>query len=423
VKGKLFWKIFGVFCGVTFVQSMVLWGIFLLFSPAVPVWMASLTAYAAPAYESLGAAVVAKGGPAALESVTLVGPNAPLQIGLAEEPAMVGGRVVHDPNGKRWRVVYHPPTRYTHELPHPPAIVYISGIISGLLMAAILAAYMARPVRALREGFEAFARGRLDVRLGPKMGRRRDEISDLAMDFDGMATKIEQLVRSRMQLIDDMSHEVRSPLARLQLAIALARQKPESAVAALDRIEQEARRLDEMAGSLLTLSRLEGQGNPPLDRYFDLGALIKEIVADTAFESAPKGLRIDLKNTFPPAQSRITLAGDAELIRRALENVLRNAMRFSPTGGTITIAVGQDQDRAIITIADQGPGMTPAELPSVFEPFVRGQGETGGFGLGLAIAQRAVCLHGGTIRATNRATCGFRVSVELPCNRPKLGEY
>jgi len=409
MKGRLFWKIFSVFCGVTFAQSMVLWGIFLLFSPAEPTWMASLKAYAGPSYESLGAGLVARGGREALETLTYQGPNAPLQI---TDPAHgAGGRIVSDPQGQRWRVAYHPPTQYSRELQHPPAIVYVSGVMSGLLLAAILAAYMARPIRTLREGFEDFAHGRLDVRLGEKMGGRRDEIADLAHDFDGMAGKIEQLVHSRMQLIDDMSHEIRSPLARLQLAIALARQKPESALGALDRIEQEARRLEDMAGSLLTLSRLEGQGNPALDRYFDLYALLEDIVADTAFESAPKGLRISLRCISKASK---TMAGDAELIRRALENVLRNAMRFSPKDGAISITLEEQADRALITIEDEGPGIAPGALGGIFEPFQRGEGETGGFGLGLAIAQRAVRVHGGAIHAENRAPSGLRVRLDLP---------
>jgi len=415
VKGQLFWRIFRVFVFVTLLQSMFLWVIFELFSPSEPSWMATLKLYAGPSYESLGAAVIAKGGPEALEPITYRGPNAALQIRPAEDadPAKAG-RLVVDPQGRRWRVAFHPPTRFSKTLLHPPAIVYVSWFISGLIMAAILAAHLVRPIRTLREGFEAFAHGQLDVRLGSKMGRRRDEIADLALDFDGMAIKIEQLVRSRMQLIDDMSHEVRSPLARLQLAIALARQKPENTVGALDRIEQEARRLEEIAGSLLTLSRLEGQGNPPLDRYFDLHALIKEIVVDTAFESAPKGLVIDLKNTWPQTESGLTMAGDAELIRRALENVLRNAMRFSPTGGRICITIGRDRDKAKIVIDDEGPGIAAERLHSIFEPFQRGEGEAGGFGLGLAIAQRAIKLHAGSIRAANRQTGGLRVSIEIP---------
>jgi two-component system OmpR family sensor kinase len=208
------------------------------------------------------------------------------------------------------------------------------------------------------------------VRLAARMGRRRDEIADLARDFDGMAEKVEQLVLSRSQLIDDMSHELRSPLARLQLAIALARQKPEGAVTALDRIEQEARRLDAMAGSLLTLSRLES-ASAPLEHFVHLRSLIEDILADVRFESEAKNVRIDLFcHASMPEGFHADVAGDAELLRRAFENVLRNALRFSPRNGTIQVTLSEEADRIVVQIEDEGPACLPSSFRACSSPSI-----------------------------------------------------
>jgi two-component system OmpR family sensor kinase len=318
------------------------------------------------------------------------------------------------PDGRRWRIFYRLPRQFEKTSVTPPLIFYVSGILSGLLFAAILGLYLSLPIRALREGLDRFAQGDLGVRLAARMGRRRDEIADLARDFDGMAEKVEQLLLSRSQLIDDMSHELRSPLARLQLAIALARQKPEGTVAALDRIELEARRLDAMAGSLLTLSRLESASVPP-DHFVHLRALIEDILADVRFESEAKNVRIDLScHAAMPQGFHADVVGDAELLRRAFENVLRNALRFTPMGGTIRVTLSELPDSITVLIEDDGPGVPPEQLERLFEPFHRGDGETGGFGLGLAIAQRAVVVHAGTIAVANRGQGGLQVLITLP---------
>lgn len=418
MKGRLFWKIFTAFCCVFFGQLGVLWTLFIVIERNHPYWANDLERYAAPRLEQMAAAIITHEGPDAIPLTLTGGANPTLVVAADGAPPPPGARATTAqataPDGRHWRVFYRLPRKFNKEGITPPLIFYISGILSGLVFAAILGLYLSLPIRALREGLERFARGDLGVRLAARMGRRRDEIADLAHDFDGMAEKVEQLVLSRSQLIDDMSHELRSPLARLQLAIALARQKPEGAVTALDRIEQEARRLDAMAGSLLTLSRLES-ASASLDHFVHLRSLIEDILVDVRFESEAKNVRIELRcHASMPEGFHADVAGDAELLRRAFENVLRNALRFSPRDGTIQVTLSEEAERIVVQIEDEGPGVPPEQLSRLFEPFHRGEGETGGFGLGLAIARRAVVVHEGTIVLKNRHPAGFQVCITLP---------
>lgn len=312
----------------------------------------------------------------------------------------------------------------------PKEMVWL-GILGGLLFSAALAWYLTRPVQRLRRGFERLAKGDLDVRLRPGMGGRRDEIADLAEDFDVMAERLQQLVAAREQLLHDVSHELRSPLARLHLAAGLARQNPQKFSVSLDRIEFEAKRIDAMVGELLTLSRVES-GAPPLEDYFDIDGLVLSVVEDARFEAQLSGIRIVCNIAEAAEAGEVagaadderrglapTVKGNAELMRRALENVVRNALRFSSSGQQVEVTV-TTQDCFAICVCDQGPGMAQAGLATMFEPFVRGGDDTGetGFGLGLAIAQRAVLAHGGTIAAANIEAAGRRqglaVTIRLP---------
>lgn len=418
MKGRLFWKIFTAFCLVFFAQLAGLWTLFILIERDHPFWADNLERYAAPRLEQMAGIIIARDGPQAIPQALTGGPEPTLVIAPLGTAAPTGARkTVRDatsPDGRRWRIFYRLPHHFEKAAITPPGIFYVSGIVSGLIFAAILGLYLSLPIRALREGLERFAQGDLGVRLASRMGRRRDEIADLAHDFDGMAEKVEQLLLSRSQLIDDMSHELRSPLARLQLAIALARQKPDGAVTALDRIELEARRLDAMASSLLTLSRLEN-ADAPSEHFVHLRALIEDILADVRFESEAKNVRIVLSlQAAMPEGFHADVTGDAELLRRAFENVLRNALRFSPRDSTIRMTLSEEAQRIVVSIEDEGPGVVPGQLSRLFEPFQRGEGETGGFGLGLAIAQRAVVVHDGTITAENGAGGGLRVCITLP---------
>ena len=291
------------------------------------------------------------------------------------------------------------------------------GMVGGLLFAAVLAWYLTKPIRRLRDGFTELAQGRLGVRLKEHMGRRRDELADLARDFDSMAERLQRLITSREHMLHVVSHELRSPLARLHMAVGLAQQDPRRLSTTLERIELEAKRLDEMVGEVLTLARAES-GSQQLDDYFDLASLALTVTNDARFEAQPSGVKVETNLGKAPPQEHPTVKGNAELLRRALENVVRNALRHSAHGQTVRIEVSpQWSDKHfVIKISDEGPGMEPKTLETFFEPFVQGHGlvDGQGFGLGLAIAQKAVQAHDGSIKAQNRPNRGLIVTIRLP---------
>ena len=287
-----------------------------------------------------------------------------------------------------------------------------STLVASLLFSLGLAWYLSRPVRHLRQASRRLAAGDLDARVGASMGRRRDEIADLGRDFDFMAGRLQALVSAQRTLLHDVSHELRSPLARLQVAVGLARQQPDKVSAMLARIERETERLDELVGEVLTLSRLEaGVASGPGD-CLDLTALLRTVVDDGRFEAAPEGRSVTLN-----AVEEITVMGHAELLQRAFDNIVRNGIRHTAAGTAVEVSVARlDHDTAQINFCDRGPGLAEADLATVFEPFVRSRGSAGqGYGLGLAIAKRAVQAHGGTIAARNRTDGGMCVEVRLPC--------
>ncbi|AUG55543.1 sensor histidine kinase [Thalassospira marina] len=333
-----------------------------------------------------------------------------------------------------------------------PMPMIIAGVTGGLIFSAFLAWYLTRPILQLRKGFEQLSAGEMSHRLRPKMGRRRDEIADLARDFDHMAGRLQQLIGARDRLLNDVSHELRSPLARMQMAVALARQKPERVESSFDRIEKETIRLDELVGGLLTLSRVEsGAAHQPV--HLDLDHLLGRVISDARFEAEGLGINVkaDLVVRWDHFGAVPVVLGNAELLRRAFENVIRNALHHTHAGQLVEIAASANYDRQFfdITIADRGPGIAPDMLETVFDPFTRdagaaGQkGETGeegtkggvtavsqgiagntgndgfiasksGFGLGLSIAKRAIEAHGGSINARNRDDGGLVMHITLP---------
>jgi two-component system sensor histidine kinase CpxA len=305
-------------------------------------------------------------------------------------------------------------------------------LISGLIC-YLLTRYLTRPILNLQMAARELAAGDLSARAGSAMGRRRDEIGELVRDFDRMAERIEGLVSSQQQLISDISHELRSPLARLNVALGLARQRAGSAAAApLDRIEREADRLNELIGRLLALARMETFSTPPEHNAIDLHALLAEVVADAEFEAQERPCLVQFDaaqrlQLLPEGTSdQVLVTGSEELLRSGVENVVRNAVRYTAPGTAIRIALSYEDTWATITVTDHGPGVPESELENVFRPFYRVTGarerQTGGAGLGLAIAERAVRLHGGTIRAENGAEgSGLKVVIRLPltaCPQP-----
>jgi two-component system OmpR family sensor kinase len=324
-------------------------------------------------------------------------------------------KVVDTPQGKRVIDKIGPPKlpAIIWPVPWPWAIQ----IIAALIFSATLAAYVTRPIDRLRRGFHDLAQGRLGVRLGPGMGRRRDEIADVAKDFDAMAERLQQLIAARDRLLHDVSHELRSPLARMSVAVGLARQNPERTPEALERIEAEGGRLNAIVGDLLSLSRAEA-GARSEDVFFDVAALLDVICADARFEAEPRKvgveLRIEEALSDPGAP---VVAGAPELIRRALENVIRNALRFSPEGASVEVDAHLAGGRIVIEVRDHGPGADAALRATMFDPFVKGSDSSGGAGLGLAIARRALAAHGGAIEATAPEGGGLLVRMSLPTAR------
>ncbi len=322
-----------------------------------------------------------------------------------------GARVVTTPEGERY-LLFAPLPAGMHRPPPPLSFwqLIAIGVATSLAFSALLAWYLARPIRSLRWAFDSAAAGRLETRVSPRIGSRRDEIADLGRDFDRMAQHLQSLVAVQRRLLHDVSHELRSPLARLQAAVGLARQDPAKIETTLERIERETNRLDAMVGEILTLARLESRTSVPAKEPVDFAHLVASIAEDARFEAEASGRRVCVQ-----IADDVRVAGDPALLHRAVENVVRNAVKFTASGTSVDIALATSGERAILTVNDHGPGITQAELPKVFEPFYRAAGtDASGFGLGLAIAQRAVEAHGGTIRASNLPGAGLSVELALP---------
>ena len=298
-----------------------------------------------------------------------------------------------------------------------PMLPIAGSILASFLVAALLAWYVSKPIRSLRRAFEAAAQGNLDARVGDSLGRRRDELADLGRDFDRTAVQLKRLMEGQRRLLHDVSHELRSPLARLQAAVGLARQQPGNVEESMDRVERESERMNQLIDELLTLSRVEAGVGAGQQEIVDIAELLIQVVQDVSFEQRGVSVPVTFENRIEDlAVSRVK--GNAEMLHRVFENVVRNAARHSPLGTQIGIVGGHDPARreVRVLISDEGPGVPVADLESIFEPFFRGATGRGasGHGLGLTIARRIVEAHGGSIRASNRTTGGLEVEIRLP---------
>lgn len=299
------------------------------------------------------------------------------------------------------------PTRDFPQLPLGVRIA-MAVAVSGLVCFG-LAALITRPLRRLRGAAQAVAAGNLDVRVGYA---GRDEIAALARDFDLMAERVRELLEAQRRLLRDVSHELRSPLARLRVALELAR-KQAAGAPMLERIEREADQLEALVADVLSLARLEGGQARFERRPVDLAELLGAVVEDAAFEAEAQ----DKEVAFAAADGA-TVNGDPVLLRSAVENVVRNAVRHTPAGTAVEVALTIADAQAVVTVRDRGPGVPEAELARLFEPFARvGEARdraSGGYGLGLAISRQAVQAHGGSIEAANAEGGGLRVTLRLP---------
>ncbi len=289
---------------------------------------------------------------------------------------------------------------------------WIAIFVSSTISAAALARYLIRPVVHLRDGLSALAHGRFDVRIGDKMAGRTDEVTALAHDFDSSAARLQELQDSQQRLFHDVSHELRSPLSRLQAVVGVLRQSPAKLGAMLDRMDREVERLDALVGEVLTLARLTARYGLPLNtQTVDVIELLNEILGDAAFEAQARDVSITTN------VDGVFLADvEGELIYRALENVVRNAVKYTAERSRIIVLCETSADLLKIGVTDQGPGVMRDELERIFQPFSRGNdaGPRGGYGLGLAIARQAVERHGGRVYASLPDAGGLAITLELP---------
>jgi len=307
-----------------------------------------------------------------------------------------------------------PPLPEHHLIPTMPIVV---GAIASLIFAALLAWYFSTPIRNLRTAFAAVARGDLNTSVAPAMGERRDELADLGNDFDRMASQLRAVMESQRRLLHDVSHEIRSPLARLQAAVGLVRQQPEKSSMWIERIERETVRMDKLINELLTLSRLEAGSMGAMADNVNMDELVEDIANDAHFEAKVNNRNIEFSVSFA-----VSIKGQAELLHRAIENVVRNATKHTAENSTVLVEghLEVGRRRLILRVSDEGPGIPETELTAIFEPFFRGSGtskNTDGHGLGLAIARRIVEAHGGTISAFNRPKGGLCIEIALPVER------
>lgn len=312
-----------------------------------------------------------------------------------------------------------PPGPAGPHVPPPPAMILRAlGILLGVgvFFSWVLSRHLTSPLRTLQEASRRLAEGDLSTRVGQSV-RGHNEIKALARDFDHMADEIESLMATRQQLFRDVSHELRSPLARMHVALDMARQRSGSETAGLlDSIERNLLRLGDLIDQMLTYARLEHRRSLSLDGLVNLGSLLTRVAADLDIAAQAQGgsIELDLARTS-------LVAGNEELLRRAVENVLRNSIVHGGKGPArvrLDMVREAGADWAVLTVEDTGPGVDPAELDGIFEPFCRATAararDAGGCGLGLAIAKRAVQVHGGNIRAANRPEGGLRVEMRLP---------
>ena len=296
---------------------------------------------------------------------------------------------------------------------HPGLLLGFAILLSGGFC-ALLTWSLLRPIRQLQQAANSMSQGDLSTRVG-SVSQRHDELGQLGKDFNQMSEQLELLVSSQKRLLADISHELRSPLARLQVAIGIAQQQEQSmtptTVKQLERIEKEAARIESMIAQLLKLSRLEADAPMPAMQRVDVTEMLQGLVSDADFEAQSLGKRVHLK-----AEAEAQIYAEPELLSSAISNVLRNAVKYADK--QVCIAQHVVDGQVVVKVVDDGPGIPDDELGDIFRPFYRLSAsrnrDSGGVGLGLAIAERAIASHKGSIRAQNRPEGGLEVTIQLP---------
>ncbi len=318
---------------------------------------------------------------------------------------------------------------YATELPEGPRFLFgtnrtailrewaVALLVSGFIC-YLLTRYITMPILSLREASQRLASGDLSTRAAAATVRRHDELGDLVLDFNAMASRIEELVSLQRQLISDVSHELRSPLARLNVALDLGR-KRKGDDSAFDHMERDLGLLNDLIERLLTVARLDTTAAPVAMEPLDLTELVEHVVHDANFETHDQLDRIRFI-----AKEEILIRGNEALLHSAVENIVRNAICYGGPDGPVEITLERhplDASSVRLTVRDYGPGVPEPELVKLFQPFYRvtdaRDRQSGGTGLGLAIADRVIRIHGGTIRAENAEPHGLRIEIVLPALR------
>ena len=322
------------------------------------------------------------------------------ELTLANGSKVTGFAAYMDP--PLWRMLYRRPNLFWKQV-----------AIASLISAVIVAAYITSPLARIRASARRVARGDLDARIGALRFGRSAEMLALANEFDLMASRLKELVEGQRRLIRDVSHEMRSPLARQRVALELARaQTHGDARVQLERIERESERLEEMIGQAIQLSRME-MTTPSKVEDVALDTLVADIAADAAFEAQAQHCALQIVQSAP-----LTVRAESDLLASAIENVVRNAVNYTGPDSTVRIRLEQREQQACLAVIDAGPGVPEQDCARIFEPYFRTdearQRKSGGSGLGLAIAKRAVERQGGRIRAHNVEGGGLEVEILLP---------
>lgn len=318
------------------------------------------------------------------------------------------------PNGNYLLVSEMVPPPLSERVPGDILWTLKLGTVLSALMCLIIAHYLSKPIERLRDATNELARGNLNIRVGSTIGKRRDEIADLVRDFDSMAEELRNQITSERNLLSGVSHELRSPIARMRLALALARQADRHELdEMLDRIEQDTIQLDSMLEQILNVARLESGQHKPKFEMVSLNEIVEDVLYDARFEAAASHATIHSSANEP-----LRLNGDPGLLRSAIENIVRNAIFYSGEDGRIELRLRNENGTAVLSVRDNGPGVPDSALPLLFKPFYRVDDSrgttTGGMGLGLAIVRNAVLVHGGSVNARNVSPHGLEVELRLP---------
>ncbi|WP_457588809.1 HAMP domain-containing sensor histidine kinase [Ensifer canadensis] len=294
----------------------------------------------------------------------------------------------------------------------PRFVPWLAAFLAAAIAAYLLARYLLGPVEHIRGGLSALAAGHFDVRIGDRMGGRKDEVAALAHDFDVSAARLEELQKVQQRLFHDVSHELRSPLSRLRAAIGVLEQNPVKLEAVMGRMVREIERIDGLVGEILTLARLTDQSKQGLEvQMLDVIDILDDIVADAAFEAQSRDVTVN----HDRAEAFVAEV-NGELVYRAIENVVRNAVKYTADHTQVLVISRVENDRLRIAISDHGQGVSTAELGQIFRPFSRGEAAnvSGGYGLGLAITKHAIEWHGGAVEASIAQAGGLAIVLELP---------